>query len=96
VLTILPLPASTALSSAEDSPSAFSRSRACFESLVTWAESAEAGELTHGELEEHLEEKGREVMRTLLQDHVDLRAQRAIRGRSGWRAPTGWSGTASR
>ena len=32
--------------------------------------------LTHGELEEHLTVKGREVLRTLLQDHLDLRAQR--------------------
>jgi hypothetical protein len=73
LLTILP--ASAAPSSAEDSPSAFSQSRACFEELVGWAGGEEAAGLTHGELEV----KGREVLRRLLQDHVDLRAQRETR-----------------
>ncbi len=77
MLTILP--ASTIPSSVEDSPSAFTQSRACFEELVAWTEGEEATGLTHGELEEHLEVKGRELLRRLLQDHVDLRAQREPR-----------------
>jgi hypothetical protein len=77
LLTILP--ASAAPSSAEDSPSAFSQSRACFEELVGWAGGEEAAGLTHGELEAHLDVKGRDLLRTLLQDHVDLRAQQETR-----------------
>ena len=44
-----------------------------------WAGGEEAAGFTHGELEAQLEVKGREVLRTLLQDHVDLRAQRETR-----------------
>jgi len=77
LLTILPTPAT--LSSAEDDLSLFVRSRACFEEVVCWARGEEAAGLTHGELEARLEVKGREVFRTLLQDHLDLRAQRETR-----------------
>src|SRR5437879_3609984 len=47
--------------------------------LVGWARGEEAAGLTHGELEARLEAKGRNLLRTLLQDHVDLRAQREPR-----------------
>jgi hypothetical protein len=77
LLTILP--ASAAPSSAEDSPSAFSQSRACFEELVGWARGEEAARLSHGEFEASLQVKGREVLRTMFQDHLDLRAQREMR-----------------
>jgi hypothetical protein len=77
LLTILP--ASAVPSSAEDSLSAFSQSRACFEELVGWARGEEAARLTHGEFEASLQVKGREVLRTMFQDHLDLRAQREMR-----------------
>ena len=73
------LPAAAGSSSAEDGPSSFARSHACFEEVVGWARGEEAAGLTHGELEEQLEVKGRDLLRTLLQDHVDLRAQRERR-----------------
>ena len=77
MLTILPTPAT--LSSAEDDLSLFVRSRACFEELVGWARGEEAGSLTHGELEAQFQVKGRDVLRLLLQDHLDLRSQRETR-----------------
>lgn len=36
----------------------------------------DASEWTHAELEEHLDAGGRELLRQLLQDHLDLRARR--------------------
>jgi len=47
--------------------------------VVDWLDGAEAGELEHAELEDHLEVAGRDLMRRLLQDHLDLRAQREAR-----------------
>ena len=58
---------------------AFSGSRACFEDVVGWLEGGEAGSLTHGELEDDLDRRGRELLRRLLQDHLDLRARREER-----------------
>lgn len=50
-----------------------------FEAAVAWLESADASKLTHSALEERLEEEGREMMRKLLQAHLDLRAVREER-----------------
>jgi len=47
--------------------------------VVDWLDGAEAGELEHAELEDHLEVAGRDLMRRLLQDHLYLRAQREAR-----------------
>jgi hypothetical protein len=55
---------------------AFNSSRACFESMVSWLDGEESAGLTHGELEDHLQASGRNLMRQLFQDHVDLRAAR--------------------
>src|SRR2546425_1931469 len=44
-----------------------------FETLVTFLRSEEACSLTHSDLERTLEVKGRELLRTLLQAHLDLR-----------------------
>ena len=56
-------------------PAAFGvESRACFEQVLVWLEGSEAATLSHGELEEELECRGRELLRRLLQDHLDLRA----------------------
>ncbi|MHC5260834.1 ISKra4 family transposase [Streptomyces sp. UC4497] len=47
-----------------------------FESLLRTLQGKPAQLLTHAELEEHLEEAGRGLLRQLLQDHLDLRARR--------------------
>jgi hypothetical protein len=58
---------------------AFAASRARFATVLDWLDSPEAGALAHAELEDRLEADGRELLRQLLQDHVDLRAQRETR-----------------
>jgi hypothetical protein len=52
------------------------RRRICSTILVEDLQSAEAAGLTACELEDLLAERGREVQRQLLQDHLDLRAAR--------------------
>jgi hypothetical protein len=54
----------------------FARSRIGFEALVEDLASGRAGRMTHDQLEELIEARGREVQRQLLQDHFDLRAIR--------------------
>lgn len=58
---------------------AFERSRACFEAVVEGLSTADAGGQTHAVLEDRLAGQGRELIRTLLQDHLDLRAVREQR-----------------
>src|SRR6266568_4913940 len=53
---------------------AFAESRRCFGELEDWMASAEAAGLQHGELEEQLEVRGRELLRRLFQDRLDLTA----------------------
>ncbi len=55
-------------------PPSFAGARDCFESTVHWLEGEEARALSHSELEAQLADKGREMLRRLLQDHLDLRA----------------------
>lgn len=55
---------------------AFECSRAAFEALTATLGSTHATTWTHDQLEEHLATQGREVLRLLLQDHLDLRAAR--------------------
>jgi hypothetical protein len=52
----------------------FCGTRACFEEVVHWLEGADATALTHAELEEELDCRGRELLRRMLQDHLSLRA----------------------
>src|SRR5260221_12206481 len=52
----------------------FARSRLRFESLVGDLSGGRAGQMTHDQLEELVEDQGRELQRQLLQDHLDLRA----------------------
>lgn len=59
--------------------SAFGGSRVCFEDIVGWLDGTDAGSLSHGELEVEVDRRGRELLRRLLQDHLDLRAQREER-----------------
>jgi hypothetical protein len=55
---------------------AFAGSRAAFAELAATLGSAEAGGWTHDQLEDHLQTNGRELLRLLFQDHLDLRALR--------------------
>jgi hypothetical protein len=57
----------------------FDRSRHLVESLITWLDDPSTGGLSHGELEEQLDGRGRELLRQLYQDHLDLRAVREER-----------------
>jgi hypothetical protein len=54
----------------------FVRSLSAFETLMHTLSGGQASTWTHAELEEHLEAAGRELLRLLLQDHLDLRAAR--------------------
>ncbi|MPZ16098.1 MAG: ISKra4 family transposase, partial [Chloroflexi bacterium] len=64
---------------AQEAVEGFERSRVRFEQIVAGLAAAEAGEQTHAQLEEHLAGEGRELLRQLLQDHLDLRAVRERR-----------------
>jgi hypothetical protein len=57
----------------------FAASRALFESTLGFLDGAAAAGLEHAELETHLQQAGRELFRRLLQDHLQLRAQREHR-----------------
>src|SRR6266851_1979491 len=53
---------------------AFAESRKCFSELEDWMASAGTAGLQHGELEEQLEARGRELLRLMFQDRLDLTA----------------------
>jgi hypothetical protein len=57
----------------------FAASKAMFDGLAAELAGPASAVLTACELEELLEERGREVLRQLLQDHFDLRAAREER-----------------
>ncbi len=57
----------------------FARSRERFDAVTGWLSGGEAGALAHAELEERLGVDARELFRLLLQDHLDLRADREQR-----------------
>ena len=67
---------------------AFAASLECFGGIAGWLSSEEAGGLQHAELEEQLGERGRELMRQLFQDRLDLTAAREER-RGGVTGPEG-------
>ena len=52
---------------------AYEMARQDFEHIVEHLGSEEASSMTHSELERELEKKGRELMRKLLQEHLDSR-----------------------
>ncbi len=58
---------------------AFGESRRCFGELEDWLASEDAAGLQHGELEEQLDVRGRELLRQLFQDRLDLTAAREER-----------------
>ena len=56
---------------------AFSAARACFATIEGWLAGPASDGLEHSELEQQqLDTRGRELLRLLFQDHVDLRALR--------------------
>ncbi|MGH2668418.1 MAG: ISKra4 family transposase, partial [bacterium] len=55
-------------------PAPFAQAEAQFAALVSHLHSEEAQAMTHSELERELEEKGRELLRSLLQGHLELRS----------------------
>jgi hypothetical protein len=57
----------------------FARSRERLEQIVGWLGGKDAAGLEHGELEAQLQAVGRELLCTLFQDHLDLRAGRELR-----------------
>lgn len=57
----------------------FAASHDQFESILRLMGSDETAGLSHGELEELLDREGRELLRRLLQDHLDLRSSREQR-----------------
>jgi hypothetical protein len=58
-----------------------------FEHIVGYLDSQEASSMTHSDLERELEKKGRELMRILLQEHLQARApgqcEQPVRGADG-------------
>ena len=52
----------------------FAASRRCAEEMLDWLEGPDAAALAHAELEAHLDARGRELLRRMLQDHLSLRA----------------------
>ena len=58
---------------------AFAQSRECYAELEEWLASEDAAGLQHGELEEQLDVRGRELLRRLYQDRLDLTAAREVR-----------------
>lgn len=57
----------------------FDASRALFATVVDFLDGAQAAALSHAQLEERLDTDGRALLRQLLQDHLELRADRETR-----------------
>jgi hypothetical protein len=57
----------------------FEASRQCAEEMLSWLDGPEAAALAHAELEDQLDVRGRELLRTMLQDHLSLRAVNEVR-----------------
>jgi len=60
-------------------PEAFAAAREQFATILGWLDGEASSGLDHAELEGQLDVAGRELLRLLLQDHVDLRAVREAR-----------------
>jgi hypothetical protein len=57
----------------------FADSRQCFDRVCAFLGGEQASALDHGELEDQLADQGRQLLRQLYQDHLDLRAEREVR-----------------
>ena len=64
----------TALAKMSFLEQSYDQARQEFEHIVDYLDSKETSEMTHSELERELEKKGRELMRKLLQEHLDNRS----------------------
>ena len=64
---------------AADGDAGFAQSREFYAQTERWLAGEEAAGLQHAELEEHLQARGRELMRRLFQDHLALVAAREER-----------------
>jgi hypothetical protein len=71
---------------AVDQRDTFRAPRERFERLIEDLNGDAASQLDHGQLERLLEREGFELIRVLLQSHLDLRAQREVRGAAVWGA----------
>lgn len=69
---------SQARTNADENP--FAVSERVFRALTTRLSSRETLAMTHGDLERLLDKEGRELIRQLLQDHLDLRGPGEVRG----------------
>jgi hypothetical protein len=69
---------SQARTNADENP--FAASGHVFSELTSRLAGREALEMTHGDLERMLDKEGRELIRQLLQDHLDLRGPGEVRG----------------
>jgi hypothetical protein len=58
---------------------AFTTSRERFEEVVSFLGGDQAKDLTHAQLEDQLASRGRELLRQLYQDHLDLRSEHEAR-----------------
>jgi hypothetical protein len=63
----------TALAERSSLEQAYAQARQNFEHIVGYLDSKETSGMTHSELERELEKKGRELMRMLLQEHLNNR-----------------------
>jgi hypothetical protein len=84
---------------AQQTAEAFALSRACYAETEQWLTTAEAAALTHAELEDQLEVRGRELLRRMFQGQLELRALREQRrddvtGADGLRRPRAEKGHA--
>ena len=52
----------------------YSQGRECFENIISFLDSCEGNAMDMSQLEKELEKRGRELMRTLLQEHLDNRS----------------------
>ena len=75
---------------------AFARSREAFAEAEAWLGGPLAAGLEHGELEGQMESRGRELLRLMLQDHLDLRAAREPRAAGAAGADGAWRTRAER
>jgi hypothetical protein len=64
----------TALAKLSSLEQSYDQARQEFEHIVNYLDSKETSAMTHSELERELEKKGRELMRKLLQEHLDNRS----------------------
>ncbi|MBC8503424.1 MAG: ISKra4 family transposase [Chloroflexi bacterium] len=64
----------TALARLSSLEQSYDQARQEFEHIVDYLDSKETSAMTHSELERELEKKGRELMRKLLQEHLDNRS----------------------